>query len=55
MFQALLDATPAGYRNNRMFQALLDAPPAGYRNTTVQQLLAADQKLWQVVASGKQR
>ena len=33
-----------------MFQALLDAPPAGYRYTTVQQILAADQKLWQVVA-----
>ncbi|CAE7779383.1 unnamed protein product [Symbiodinium sp. CCMP2592] len=36
--------------HNRMFQALLDVPPAGYRYTTVQQLLAADQKLWQVVA-----
>ena len=36
--------------HNKMFQALLDAPPAGYRYTTVQQILAADQKLWQVVA-----
>lgn len=36
--------------HNKMFQALLDAPPAGYRYTTVQQLLASDQKLWQVVA-----
>ncbi|CAE7265681.1 unnamed protein product, partial [Symbiodinium sp. CCMP2456] len=36
--------------HNKMFQALLGAPPAGYRYTTVQQLLASDQKLWQVVA-----
>ncbi|CAE7620270.1 unnamed protein product [Symbiodinium sp. CCMP2592] len=36
--------------HNKMFQSLLDAPPAGYRYTTVQQVLAADQKLWQVVA-----
>ena len=35
---------------NKMFQALMDAPPAGYRYTTVQQILAADQKLWQCVA-----
>ncbi|CAE7763864.1 unnamed protein product, partial [Symbiodinium necroappetens] len=36
--------------HNKMFQALLDAPPTGYRYTTVQQVLAGDQKLWQVVA-----
>ena len=35
---------------NRMFQSLLETPPAGYKYTTVQQIMAADQKLWQVVA-----
>ena len=36
--------------HNRMFQALLDPPPAGYRYTTIQQIIAADQKYWQVVS-----
>ena len=36
--------------HNRMFQALLDPPPAGYRYTTIQQVIAADQKYWQVVS-----
>ena len=35
---------------NRMFQSLLETPPAGYKYTAVQQIMAADQKLWQVVA-----
>ena len=36
--------------HNRMFQALLNPPPAGYRYTTTQQIIAADQKYWQVVS-----
>ena len=36
--------------HNRMFQSLLEPPPAGYRYATVQQLIAADQKYWQVVS-----
>ena len=36
--------------HNRLFQALMDAPPNGYRYCSVQQVLAADVKLWQVVA-----
>ena len=36
--------------HNRLFQALMDAPPNGYRYCSVQQVFAADVKLWQVVA-----
>ena len=36
--------------HNRLFQALMDAPPNGYRYCSVQQVLAADMKLWHVVS-----
>ena len=36
--------------SNKMFQALLESPPAGYRYVTVQQILSADAKLWQIMS-----
>ncbi|CAE7251626.1 unnamed protein product [Symbiodinium sp. CCMP2456] len=36
--------------SNKMFQALLESPPAGYRYVTVQQVLSADAKLWQIMS-----
>ena len=35
---------------NRLFHALTDAPPNGYRYVSVQQILAADQRLWHFVS-----
>ncbi|CAE7927895.1 unnamed protein product [Symbiodinium necroappetens] len=36
--------------SNKMFQALLESPPAGYRYVTIQQILSADAKLWQIMS-----
>ena len=35
---------------NPLFHALTDAPPNGYRYVSVQQILAADQRLWHFVS-----
>ena len=36
--------------HNRLFHALTDTPPNGYRYVSVQQVLAADQRLWHIVS-----